>query len=316
MNPIPRVLAAIVLVGACRETRARPEATPPPDAAPPAVAVAAPPAVAATPAVDAPPAVDASTPETVPEPAAPMSPELTARAERWRQRIHKRVWGRLVAMAWPVGAITLENHPRGAFDVVRARVPAPIVAGGGDDTFELLVVTKSGELALQNGPDTVGLVDLDGDGRDELVLKDVTVVADKANGPLLLPIGAKGGAYGWRDARIGTHEGKPALFATTETNTSREIGAVRAGGYIQQESKGILEEVILVWDGKRLADAGRRPLETEAQAAARAREFAEEARAEEDRIAAARAPCYAECRGKCGDAGPCFKTCKARCDGP
>ena len=256
-------------------------------AAQPEVIGRTPDAAPALPAATTAPVASASapTPTPTPTPAPELSAEVAKRVQRWKlatiNRVVKDAAGRVPGYPANPDVIQTENSRHGVFDVIAASVPVPVMAGGAEDTHEMLVVTKHGEVALRNAPDVIGLCDVNGDGRPDLVLKDVTVVADMPNGPLVLKVGDKGGAYGWRTVRITTLDGKPALVATTETNTSREVGAMRAGGYMAQSSKGILEEVTLRWDGKRLAAVGRKPIETAADADARQREFAEEARKEE-----------------------------------
>jgi len=267
----------------------------------------------------APPASASASPAEPPVEHPPLTPEVSARVERWRARIGKRYAGLPKEMGDPsyfVGHIEMVNTRHGDFDVIVANVPTPVMAGGADDTHQLLVVTKQGELALQDAPPVVGLADVNGDGRMDLVLKDVTVVADMSNGPLALKLAAKGGAYGWRECRIGSHEGKPAIVATTETNVEREIGAMRAGGYMDRHSKGVLEAVTLQWDGKRLAQVDRKPIETPEQAAERERKFVEENKEQEARIAANKVTCVKDCPAQCAryDGGAkCVTECVVSC---
>lgn len=232
-----------------------------------------------------PAAIASASAPPAPLPVPELSPEAEKRVQRWKRATIDRVVKQYATTVpgYPAdpASIQTENSRYGVFDVIAASIPTPVMAGGAEDTHEMLVITKQGQVALPNAPDVIGLGDMNGDGRPDLVLKDVTVVADMPNGPLVLKLGDKGGAYGWRTVRITTHEGKPALVATTETNTSREVGVMRSGGYMAQSSKGILEEVTLQWDGKRLAAVGRKPIETAADAEARQRGFAEDARKEE-----------------------------------
>ena len=81
--------------------------------------------------------------------------------------------------------VKTEATRHGPFDVIAASVHTPVVAGGADDTHEMLILTPQGELEVENAPDVIGLADLTGDGRTELVFRDVTVVSDMPNGPLL-----------------------------------------------------------------------------------------------------------------------------------
>lgn len=209
--------------------------------------------------------------------------------------------------------LSTENARHGAFDVITATIPEPIMAGGAEGSREMLVVTAAGDVALRNAPIFAGLGDVNGDGREDVFFRDGTVVADMTNGPMVLKVAAKGGAFGWRDLRLGEHEGKPALLGTTETNTSREVGAARAGGYFAFTTKGLREDVTLQWDGKKLAQVARRPLETQAEAAARAKLFADYNRLEDARMEGKMTSCERDCTTKeCSvddpDA-PCLATC-------
>jgi hypothetical protein len=271
----------------------------------------------------APPAMTASA-SAAPS-AAPAPPELSAdvekRVERWKARLIKDVvdsWPYKDQQPLTMGpeAVTTENSRYGVFDVISASVPTPVMAGGAEDTHDLLIVTPQGQLALQSAPTVVGLCDINGDGRPDLVLSDVTVVADMPNGPLPLKIAAKGGAFGWRECRIATFEDKPAIIATTETNTSHDVGELRAGGYTVHQSKGLLEEVTLRWDGKRLVQAARAPIETPDQAAARQKEFADEAKKDADLRTEVKNGCIKGCPARCDsdkNVAACITACKSSC---
>lgn len=308
-----RALFAMLLLLGCRDKNAaKPE---PVDAAPSAsVAVPASPPPSARPSAVAepdPPPVHVLEPDKDAE----ISPAAAKRVEAWKKREIKVRWT-YQELGQPTDEAFKTEYARygGVFEVISATVMNPVMAGGRDPSYEMLIVTKSGEVERVTS-DVIGLVDLNGDGRRDLVLKSVTAIADMPNGPLVLKIGDKGGAYGWRECTITTYEGKPALAAVTQTDTSTEIGAIRVGGYMEQRTQGIREEVLLQWDGKKLAAVSRKPLETAAEADARKKKYDAENAVEEARVAPARKDCTDRCvNSDCDGGAACAKRCKDRCD--
>lgn len=307
------VLVSLSLV-ACRDKNAaKPE---PIDASSPSASVALPasppPSVSASAvAVPEPPAVRVLEPDKDAE----ISPAAAKRVEAWRKREIKMRWT-YKELGQPMDEDFKTEYARygGVFEVIDATVTNPVMAGGREPSYEMLIVTKSGEVERDKS-DVIGLVDLNGDGRRDLVLKSVAAIADMPNGPLLLKIGDKGGAFGWRECTLTTYEDKPALAAVTQTDTSHEIGAIRVGGYMEQTTKGIREEVILQWDGKKLAAVSRKPLETAADAEARKKKYDAENAVEEARVAPARQDCTDRCiHSDCDGGAGCAKKCKDRCD--
>ena len=242
-------------------------------------------------------------------------------------------------MELTVEAVHLTTQRQGAFAVVVAKFPQDPADGTAGEAEESLIVTKEGELELKGGANVEGLADLDGDGRPDLVLGDVTAIADMPSGPLELVVRDKGGAFGWSAVRIGTHEGKPALIATTETTSVQCIECARGGfGFTRTHIKGVIEEVTLAWSGKTLAAVARKPMETAAEAAARVksseaenqrqatqweqqkREMAVRQREWEAQAAADAKKELAACTKACGpscagtEAGSeCRAACQARC---
>jgi hypothetical protein len=267
------------------------------------------------------------------------------RSTKWRARLFARHFDaktlkelKDLGTTFTPESVTLTTRREGAFAVVVAKIPPDPRTGDFIEATESLIVTKAGDLELKGSPSVEGLADLNGDGRPDLVLGDVTAIADLPTGPLELVVSDKGGAFGWNGVRIGTHEGRAALIATTQTNSTQCIECERGGfGYSATQSKGIIEEVTLVWNGKTLAAVARKPMETAAEAATRAREldaetkrqaaawakqkaemavrqkqWAAEAEAERKKeLAACKKACETSCASD-GGAG-CLGACQARC---
>jgi len=286
------------------------------------------------------PSASASSASSAREPlAAPQDAALEQRSSKWRARVFNRNFDpkklKDLSVELTQADIRLKTERKGAFAVVVASFPVDPQDGTQGDAEESLVVTKDGELELKGGARVEGLADLDGDGRADLVLAGVTVIADKPTGPLELLLGDKGGAFGWSEVRVGAHEGKPALVATTRTESSECIECARGGfGYTRTQIKGAVEEVTLTWNGSRLAAVARKPMETPAELAARVKEAEAEnrrksARWEEEKrgmaqrerqwaaeakkeLAACKKACGASCSGSDAGAG-CLAACQARC---
>ena len=297
--------------------------------------------------VVAPPVPASALPRPSSSPAAqtegPADTAVEQRSATWRARVFKRSFDpkRLeqLGVKLTVDAVHLETQRQGAFAVVVASFAQDPGDGTAGELQESLIVTRDGELELKGGAKVVGLADLDGDGRPDLVLGDVTAIADRATGPLELVVRDKGGAFGWSAVRIGTHDGKPALTATTETTSVQCIECARGGfGFSRTLVKGVIEEVTLAWNGKQLAAVARKPMETAAEAAARVttseaenqrqalqweqqkremaarqKEWEAQAAADAKQLAACTKACGPSCAGSEAGAG-CLAACRARCD--
>jgi hypothetical protein len=295
---------------------------------------------AATPtaSASAPPVSSAREPQLGPADAV-----VEERSAKWRARIFSRAFDpkRLKELSIEVTQdnIRLKTERKGAFAIVVASFPVDPADGTLGETEESLAVTKEGAVELKGAARVEGLADLDGDGRLDLVLGGVTVIADRPTGPLELAVGDKGGAFGWSDVRIAAHEGKPALVATTRTDSSECIECARGGfGYSRTRIRGAVEEVTLAWNGKILAAVARKPMETQAELAARTKaaeaenkrqaarweqekremaarhkEWAAQAAAEAAKeLAECKKACAARCSGSDAGAG-CLATCQSRC---
>lgn len=273
----------------------------------------------------------------------PADAVVEQRSAKWRARIFGRNFDpkrlKELSIELTQDNIRMKTERKGAFAIAVASFPVDPADGTMGDAEESLVVTKEGEVELKGAARVEGLADLDGDGRLDLVLAQVTAIADKPTGPLELVVSDKGGAFGWSEVRVGTHDGKPALVATTRTDSSECIECARGGfGYSRTRIKGPVEEVTLAWNGKTLAAVARKPMETQAELAARVKTAEAENKRQaarweqEKREMAARhkewaaqaaadaakelAECKKACTAKCtgGDAGAgCLATCQSRC---
>lgn len=334
-------LTAVAIPACTRAVPAEraPEARPlPPPRASASASAPAPTVATPTASASAPPVSSAREPQLGPADAV-----VEERSAKWRARIFGRSFDpkrlKELSIELTPESIRTKTERKGAFAVVVASFPVDPADGTLGESEETLVVTKDGEAELKGSSAIEGLADLDGDGRLDLVLGSVTVIADKPTGPLELVVGDKGGAFGWKEVRIAKHGEKAALVATTQTDSGQCIECARGGfGYWRAQIKGPIEEVTLAWNGKTLAAVARKPMETAAELGARVKEaeaenrrratqweqqkremaaqhklWAAQAAAEAAKeLAECKKACAASCSGRDAGAG-CLATCQSRC---
>lgn len=155
--------------------------------------------------------------------------------------------------------VTLRRENVGAFAIVFASLVAP-ASERRTTCFSALVFTAEGNTDAR-GNAVIGRADFDGDGREDLVLRDermdrlanpssvsfIDVIADRPGGPISLGIDYLGDMSGFTVIDVTSHRGRPAIHVVT-----RGRGMGEAAGPPSPS-----EDVVLQWNGEVLAVAPR-----------------------------------------------------------